>query len=106
MKLQSPEGFDEFEEFFAEKMGDAFAERESNLMKTAWLNCQKRELEKGPKLKALQKAVEKTIKKIYPSGGGSFPVTLEELPPMAVAEIPVIKALELVQALRQSKEGK
>ncbi len=63
-------------------------------------------LDQEGKLKALQEAVEKTIKKIYPSGGGSFPVTLEELPPLAIAEIPVIKALELVQALRQSREGK
>ena len=55
------------------------------------------------RLKSLQDAVEKALKKVYPSGGGSFPVELEDVPNMAIAEIPVFNALELKQALSQSR---
>ena len=57
-------------------------------------------------LKDLQEAVEKAIKKAYPSGGGSFPVELKDLPFDAIAEIPVAQVLYLSAALKAHKKAR
>ncbi len=55
------------------------------------------------KLDALREAGRKVIKKAYPTGGGSFPVSLDELPAGAMVTVPFRHILNLSKALKESK---